>query len=53
MPHEMGKPAQLPGIWEKEPSWVRAFRYRIDVGPRQFAATVVASIAALVVLALG
>ena len=52
IPHNRAKPAQLPGIWEKEPSWVRAFRYKIDVGPRQFAATVVASIIALVVLAL-
>ncbi len=52
IPHNRAKPAQLPGIWEKEPSWVRAFRYRIDVGPRQFAATVVATTAAVVVLAL-
>ena len=52
IPHNRAKPAQLPGIWEKEPAWVRTFRYRIDVGPRQFAATVVASIAAVVILAL-
>ncbi len=52
IPHNRAKPAQLPGIWEKEPSWVRAFRYKIDVGPRQFAATVVASIAAVAILAL-
>ncbi|MEX1294527.1 MAG: sulfite exporter TauE/SafE family protein, partial [Candidatus Limnocylindrales bacterium] len=50
MPHETGKPAQLPGIWEKEPQWVRAIRYRIDIGPRQFAATVVASIITIVAL---
>ena len=51
MPHEMGKPAQLPGIWEKEPQWVRSLRYKIDIGPRQFAATVAASIITLVALA--
>ena len=50
MPHETGKPAQLPGIWEKEPRWVRSVRYKIDIGPRQFAATVAASIVTLVVL---
>ncbi len=50
MPHEMGKPAQLPGIWEKEPRWVRTIRYKIDIGPRQFAATVAASIITLTVL---
>ena len=43
MPHETSKPAQLPGIWEKEPQWVRSIRYKIDIGPRQFAATMVAS----------
>ena len=52
MPHETSKPAQLPGIWEKEPQWVRRFRYRIDMGPRQFAATAVASVITIVVLAL-
>jgi uncharacterized membrane protein YfcA len=52
MPHETNKPAQLPGIWEKEPAWVRSLRYRIDIGPRQFAATVVASIITVIVLAL-
>jgi uncharacterized membrane protein YfcA len=52
IPHETGKPAQLPGIWEKEPKWVRAVRYRINVGPRQFAATVVASVIAIAVLAV-
>jgi hypothetical protein len=52
IPHNRAKPAQLPGIWEKEPKWVRSFRYKIDVGPRQFAATVVASLAALAVLTL-
>ena len=51
MPHQTGKPAQLPGIWEKEPKWVRTIRYKLDIGPRQFAATVAASIIALVVLA--
>jgi uncharacterized membrane protein YfcA len=51
MPHEMHKPAQLPGIWEKEPHWVRSIRYKIDIGPRQFAATVAASIITLVALA--
>jgi uncharacterized membrane protein YfcA len=50
MPHEMGKPAQLPGIWEKEPTWVRSIRYKIAIGPRQFAATVVASLITLAVL---
>jgi uncharacterized membrane protein YfcA len=50
MPHETGKPAQLPGIWEKEPKWVRAIRYKIDIGPRQFAATVAASIVTVVAL---
>ena len=52
MPHEMHKPAQLPGIWEKEPGWVRSIRYKINIGPRQFAATVVASIIAVIVLAI-
>jgi uncharacterized membrane protein YfcA len=52
IPHRKAKPAQLPGIWEKEPGWVRAFRYKIDVGPRQFAATVVASIGAIAILVL-
>jgi uncharacterized membrane protein YfcA len=52
MPHQTGKPAQLPGIWEKEPKWVRSIRYRIDIGPRQFAATVAASIITLIVLAV-
>jgi uncharacterized membrane protein YfcA len=52
MPHETTKPAQLPGIWEKEPGWVRSIRYKIDIGPRQFAATVAASIIAVVVLAV-
>ncbi len=51
MPHEVHKPAQLPGIWEKEPQWVRSIRYRIDIGPRQFAATMVASVITLIVLA--
>ncbi len=46
------KPAQLPGIWEREPAWVRAFRYRIDVGPRLFAASVAAVIIAVVVVSL-
>ena len=52
MPHEMHKPAQLPGIWELEPRWIRSIRYKIDIGPRQFAATVVASAIALIVLAV-
>lgn len=51
IPHETGKPAQLPGIWEKEPKWVRSIRYKIDVGPRQFAATVAAFVVAVGVLA--
>ena len=51
MPHETGKPAQLPGIWEKEPKWVRSIRYKIDIGPRQFAATVAASIVTVIALA--
>ena len=52
IPHNRApaKPAQLPGIWEKEPKWVRSIRYKIDIGPRQFAATVAASIITLVVL---
>ncbi len=52
MPHEMHKPAQLPGIWEKEPRWVRSIRYKIDIGPRQFAATMVAGVIAIAVLAV-
>ena len=52
MPHETSKPAQLPGIWEKEPAWVRSLRYRIDIGPRQFAATVAASIVTVIILAV-
>lgn len=47
-----GKPAQLPGIWEKEPRWVRRFRYRIDVGPRLFAASVAAVVMAVAVVSL-
>ncbi len=47
-----GKPAQLPGIWEKEPAWVRRFRYRIDVGPRLFAASALAVIVAIVVVSV-
>ncbi len=47
-----GKPAQLPGIWEKEPAWARRFRYRIDVGPRLFAASVLAVIVAIVVVSM-
>jgi uncharacterized membrane protein YfcA len=50
MPHNTSKPAQLPGIWEKEPAWIRAIRYKIDIGPRQFAATMLASLIAVVVL---
>jgi hypothetical protein len=50
MPHETSKPAQLPGIWELEPGWIRSIRYKIDIGPRQFAATIVASIFTLIVL---
>jgi uncharacterized membrane protein YfcA len=50
IPHETHKPAQLPGIWEKEPAWVRAIRYKIDIGPRQFTATVLASFFTLIVL---
>jgi uncharacterized membrane protein YfcA len=52
IPHSTAKPAQLPGIWEKEPKRVRAFRYRINVGPRQFAASVAAAIIAIVVVSL-
>lgn len=52
IPHETGKPAQLPGIWEKEPAWVRSIRYKINIGPRQFAFTVAVSVVTLVVLAL-
>ena len=51
-PKPVGKPAQLPGIWEKEPQWVRRFRYRVDVGPRLFAASVLAVIVAAVVVSL-
>jgi uncharacterized membrane protein YfcA len=46
------KPAQLPGIWEREPAWVRRFRYRIDVGPRLFAVSVLAVFAAVAVISL-
>jgi uncharacterized membrane protein YfcA len=52
VPLPTAKPAQLPGIWEKEPSWVRAFRYRINVGPRLFAASVAAVLLAIVVVSL-
>ena len=54
IPHNraQAKPAQLPGIWEKEPKWVRRIRYKIDIGPRQFAATVVASIITVIALIL-
>lgn len=54
IPHNRAKPKpdQLPGIWEKEPKWVRSIRYRIDIGPRQFAATVVATIITVIALAL-
>ena len=54
IPHNRAKrkPAYLPGIWEKEPQWVRTIRYKIDIGPRQFAATVVASIITVIALAL-
>lgn len=52
MPHNTSKPAQLPGIWEKEPGWVRSLRYKIDIGPRQFAATVVISIVSVIVLVI-
>ena len=52
MPHETSKPAQLPGIWEKEPAWVRSIRYKINIGPRQFAATVAASIFTIFILVL-
>jgi len=45
-----GKPAQLPGIWEREPAAVRRFRYRIDVGPRLFAASIVAIVLAVVIV---
>ena len=51
-PRSSGKPAQLPGIWEKEPAAIRRFRYRIDVGPRLFAASVAAVIAAVAVVAI-
>jgi uncharacterized membrane protein YfcA len=51
-PHSRAKPAQLPGIWEREPSWVRSFRYRIDVGPRQFSASLAALVAAIVVVSV-
>jgi uncharacterized membrane protein YfcA len=51
-PHSTAKPAQLPGIWEKEPQVVRSFRYKIDVGPRQFAASVAALVAALIVVSV-
>jgi uncharacterized membrane protein YfcA len=51
-PHSKAKPAQLPGIWEREPSWVRSFRYRIDVGPRQFSASLAALVAAIVVVSV-
>ena len=51
-PRPAGKPAQLPGIWEREPAWVRRFRYRIDVGPRLFAASVLAVIVAVAVVTL-
>jgi uncharacterized membrane protein YfcA len=44
------KPAQLPGIWQHEPAWVRRFRYRINVGPRLFAASVLAVFVAIVVI---
>ena len=47
-----GKPAQLPGIWEREPAAVRRFRYRIDVGPRLFAASVLAVVVAFVVVGM-
>ncbi len=50
IPPPSGKPAQLPGIWEKEPQWVRRVRYRIDVGPRLFAASVLAVFVAIVVV---
>jgi uncharacterized membrane protein YfcA len=52
IPHNRAKrkPDQLPGIWEKEPKWVRSIRYKIDIGPRQFAATVVASIITVIAL---
>jgi uncharacterized membrane protein YfcA len=49
-PHQPSKPDQLPGVWEKEPKWVRSFRYKIDVGPRLFAASVAAVIIAIVVV---
>lgn len=51
-PESSGKPAQLPGIWEREPAAVRRFRYRIDVGPRLFAASVAAVVLAIVVVTL-
>jgi uncharacterized membrane protein YfcA len=50
IPHETGKPAQLPGIWEKEPKWIRAIRYKIDIGPRQFAATGLALLVSLIIM---
>lgn len=46
------RPAQLPGIWEREPAAVRRFRYKIDVGPRLFAASVAAVVIAFVVVTL-
>jgi uncharacterized membrane protein YfcA len=51
-PEPTDKPAQLPGVWEKEPGWVRDFRYKIDVGPRLFAASVLAVIIAVIVVAV-
>jgi uncharacterized membrane protein YfcA len=51
-PKSSSKPAQLPGIWEKEPAAIRRFRYRIDVGPRLFAASVAAVIGAVLVVTL-
>jgi len=47
-----GKPAQLPGVWEREPAAVRRLRYRIDVGPRLFAASIAAVVIAIVVVSL-
>jgi len=47
-----GKPDQLPGIWEHEPARVRSFRYKIDVGPRLFAASILALVLSVVIVAL-
>lgn len=46
------RPAQLPGIWEREPAVVRRFRRRLEVGPRLFAASVAAVIIAVAVVTL-